>query len=99
MEMIKKYSKLMIEEITSADTYINMACKTKSTDEETAENFFEMAKQELHHKDILDHALKNIIDECEDENKAEAMNVIYDFMKDIIADMEAPVLAKMKTFN
>ena len=50
-------------------------------------------------EDILDHALKNIIDECEDENKAEAMNVIYDFMKDIIADMEAPVLAKMKTFN
>ena len=56
MEMIKKYSKLMIEEITSADNYINMACKMKSTDEETAENFFEMAKQELHHKDILDHA-------------------------------------------
>ena len=50
-------------------------------------------------EDILDHALKNIINECEDENKAEAMNVIYDFMKDIIADMEAPVLAKMKTFN
>lgn len=99
MEMIKKYSHLMIEEVTSADTYINMACKTKSTDEETAENFFEMAKQELHHKDILDHALKNIIDECEDENKAEAMNVIYDFMQDIIADMEAPVIAKMKTFN
>lgn len=99
MEMIKKYSHLMIEEVTSADTYINMACKIKSTDEETAENFFEMAKQELHHKDILDHALKNIIDECEDENKAEAMNLIYDFMQDIIADMEAPVLAKMKTFN
>ena len=50
-------------------------------------------------EDILDHALKNIINECEDENKAEAMNVIYDFMKDIIADMEAPVLAKTKTFN
>lgn len=99
MEIIKKYSHLMIDEITSADNYINMAIKMKSTDEETAGNFFEMAKQELHHKDILDHALKNIIDECEDENKAEAMNVIYDFMQDIIADMEAPVIAKMKTFN
>lgn len=99
MEQIKKYSHLMIDEITSADNYINMAIKMKSTDEETAGNFFEMAKQELHHKDILDHALKNIIDECEDENKAEAMNVIYDFMQDIIADMEAPVLAKLKTFD
>lgn len=99
METIKKYSRLMIDEITSADNYINMACKMKSTDEETAEKFVEMAKQELHHKDILDHALKNIIDECEDEDKIEAMNLIYDFVKDIIADMEAPVLAKMKTFD
>lgn len=100
MEQIKKYSKMMIDEILSAEKYIDMACKLKSADEDLADKFVEMAKEELHHKDILCHALKNIIDDSEDETeeKTEAMNIIYDFIQDINADMEAPVISKIKTF-
>ena len=100
MEKIKKYSKLMIDEILDADKYMDMACKMKSSNDELAEDFMEIAKQELHHKEIIGKALKEYIEDCEEEDgQSPEMKTVYDFICEINSDMEAPVLAKMKTFD
>ncbi len=100
MDKIKKYSKLMIDEILDANMYIDMACKAKSSNEEIAEDFVEIAKQELHHKDILHKVLKEYVEDYEDKNgKSVEMETILAFVADINSDMEAPVIAKMKTFE
>lgn len=100
MDKIKKYSKLMFDEILDANMYMDMACKAKSSNEEIAEDFMEIAKQELHHKDILHKALKEYVEDYEDKNgKSVEMETILDFVADINSEMEAPVIAKMKTFE
>lgn len=100
MDKIKKYSKLMIDEILDANMYIDMACKARTSNEEIAEDFVEIAKQELHHKDILHKVLKEYVEDYEDKNgKSVEMETILDFVADINSDMEAPVIAKMKTFD
>lgn len=100
MDKIKKYSKLMIDEILDANMYIDMACKARTSNEEIAEDFVEIAKQELHHKDILHKVLKEYVEDYEDKNgKSVEMDTILDFVADINSDMEAPVIAKMKTFE
>lgn len=100
MDKIKKYSKLMIDEILDANMYIDMACKARTSNEEIAEDFVEIAKQELHHKDILHKVLKEYVEDYEDKNgKSVEMETILDFVADINSEMEAPVIAKMKTFE
>lgn len=90
----------MIDEILDANMYIDMACKAKSSNEEIAEDFVEIAKQELHHKDILHKVLKEYVEDYEDKNgKSVEMETILAFVADINSDMEAPVIAKMKTFE
>ena len=90
----------MIDEILDAKRYIDMACKAKSSNEEIAEDFVEIAKQELHHKDILHKVLKEYVEDYEDKNgKSVEMETILAFVADINSDMEAPVIAKMKTFE
>lgn len=100
MDEIKKYSKLMIDEILDANMYIDMACKARTSNEEIAEDFVEIAKQELHHKDILHKVLKEYVEDYEEKNgKSVEMETILDFVADINSEMEAPVIAKMKTFE
>lgn len=100
MDKIKKYSKLMIDEILDANMYIDMACKARTSNEEIAEDFVEIAKQELHHKDILHKVLKEYVEDYEEKNgKSVEMETILDFVADINSEMEAPVIAKMKTFE
>lgn len=90
----------MIDEILDANMYINMACKARTSNEEIAEDFVEIAKQELHHKDILHKVLKEYVEDYEDKNgKSVEMETILDFVADINSEMEAPVIAKMKTFD
>ena len=90
----------MIDEILDANMYIDMACKARTSNEEIAEDFVEIAKQELHHKDILHKVLKEYVEDYEDKNgKSVEMETILDFVADINSDMEAPVIAKMKTFE
>lgn len=97
MEKLKKYSKMMIDEIRSANEYIDMACKLKSSNSNLADDFTDIAKQELQHKDVINKALTSYIDDCEDENgKSAEMEAVYEFITDINADMEAPVIAKIK---
>ena len=100
MDKIKKYSKLMFDEILDANMSIDMACKSKSSNEEISEDFLEIAKQELHHKDILHKALTEYVEDYEDRSgKSVEMETVLDFVADINAEMEAPVIAKMKTFD
>lgn len=90
----------MIDEILDANMYIDMACKARTSNEEIAEDFVEIAKQELHHKDILHKVLKEYVEDYEDKNgKSVEMETILDFVADINSEMEAPVIAKMKTFE
>lgn len=90
----------MIDEILDANMYIDMACKARTSNEEIAEDFVEIAKQELHHKDILHKVLKEYVEDYEEKNgKSVEMETILDFVADINSEMEAPVIAKMKTFE
>lgn len=99
MDKIKKYAKMMIDEILSAEQYANMCLSFKDKSSELSDDYADMAKQELHHKDIIAKTLKHYITTCEEDKgeKCEDMECVYDFVCDICVDMETPILAKLKS--
>ena len=101
MDKIKKYAKMMIDEISSADKYADMAIKLKADDKSLAEKYNEMAKQELHHKDVLAETVRHYIDECEEDKgeKCEDMETVFEFVEVIMSDMSAPILTKISVLD
>lgn len=92
MDMLKKYAKMMIDEVMSAEHYATMASQFRS--DELREDYEEMSKQELHHRDVLAKTMKLYIDECGDE-KSEAMETIYLFICDLCDEIAVPTLSKL----
>lgn len=98
MEKLKKYFKMIVDEIKSADEYADMAAKFKSTDSALSEDYHEIAEQELHHKEVLEKTVKRYIDDCKNESGESCadMEVIFDFVKDVSESMVEPIRAKLK---
>lgn len=98
MEKLKKYFKMIVDEIKSADDYAEMAIKFKDSDSSLADDYKEIAEQELYHKDIIEKTVKHYIDECKEESGEPftEMTVVFDFVKDVVESMVEPIHAKLK---
>lgn len=98
---LKKYSKLMTDEILGAETYVSMAEKYKDEHPAWSKKFANMAEQELEHKENLKTVLKDMIMECKDEsgNISVEIMAIYDFIVDTGKDMESPIVSRIRSLK
>lgn len=94
MDKLKKYAKMMIDEVMSAEQYATMASQLH--DEELKADYKEMSKQELHHRDVIAHTMKHYIEECEaEQGKNEAMETVYMFICDLCDEIAIPAVSKL----
>lgn len=99
MKKMKMYLKDALDEISSAEKYIDIACKMKEKHPDLAKEYKDMAEQELHHKDVIEKTIAQYIKDCESEGKdIEAMKVVKDFIEDVDEEMVYNVKQKIKNY-
>ena len=82
MEIIKKLSGMIREEIGDADKYAHCALTNKDSDKVLADTFYTLANEELKHMDILHAQVTRIIADYRKTkgDPPEGMMAVYDYL-------------------
>ena len=82
MQIIKKLSGMIKEEIHDAEKYAWCALNHKESDKALADTFYTLSNEELKHMEMLHAQVTRIIDEYRKTkgNPPEAMMAVYDYV-------------------
>lgn len=82
MEIIKKISERIEEEIEDARTYAKLALRYKESDPELAQTFYSISGEEMKHMELLHRQVARLISDYKKTNgqPPAAMAAVYDYI-------------------
>lgn len=96
MQIIKKLSEMIAEEIEDADKYARCALNYKATMPELADTFNRLSAEEMKHMQMLHEQVVRIIDNYRKEkgDPPAPMQAVYDYLHEKHMEAAAAVKAK-----
>lgn len=100
MEIIRKISEKIDEELHDAERYIKCAYKVEDDYPQLADTYYKLSLAEMEHVTMLHDSVVNIINEYKRTHEVpEAMRVLYEYLHDRQIKWAAKIKAKQEQFK
>lgn len=98
-ERMKQVQTQIEKELDDAHEYAKLANELKGSDKRFADCYFEMAKHEIAHVNVLHGMVTQSLRDMEGDENSEKMKVIYAFLHDRLIDKSAQVNMMIQMYS
>lgn len=100
MEIIRRISEKIDEELHDAEKYIKCAYKVEEDYPQLADVYYQLSLEEMKHVTILHDAVVRIINDYKrDHEVPESMQILYDYLHDRQIKWAAKIKAKQEQYK
>jgi len=100
MEIIRRISEKIDEELHDAEKYIKCAFKVREEYPQLANTYYQLSLEEMKHVTMLHDSVVKIINDYKRENEVpEAMQILYDYLHDRQIKQAAKIKAKQEQYK
>jgi hypothetical protein len=100
MEIIRRISEKIDEELHDAEKYIKCAFKVREEYPQLANTYYQLSLEEMKHVTMLHDSVVKIINDYKRENEVpEAMQILYDYLHDRQIKWAAKINAKQEQYK
>lgn len=100
MEIIRRISEKIDEELHDAEKYIKCAYRVKEEYPQLANTYYQLSLEEMKHVTMLHDSVVRIINDYKRENEVpEAMQILYDYLHDRQIKWAAKIKAKQEDYK
>lgn len=100
MEIIRRISEKIDEELHDAEKYIKCAYKVEEEYPQLADTYYQLSLEEMKHVTMLHDAVVRIINDYKREHEVpESMQILYDYMHDRQIKWASKIKAKQEQYK
>ena len=100
MEIIRRISEKIDEELHDAEKYIKCAYKVEEEYPQLADTYYQLSLEEMKHVTMLHDAVVRIINDYKGDNEVpESMQILYDYMHDRQIKWASKIKAKQEQYK
>lgn len=101
MEIIKKLSEMIEDELEGAENYIKCAIKHKESNPSLSKTFYEISTEEMRHVNLLHEQVAHLITQYRKEHgePPAVMLAVYDYMHEKHIDHAAKIKAMQTQYR
>ena len=100
MEIIRRISEKIDEELHDAEKYIKCAYKAEEEYPQLADTYYQLSLEEMKHVTMLHDAVVRIINDYKREHEVpESMQILYDYMHDRQIKWASKIKAKQEQYK
>ena len=100
MEIIRRISEKIDEELHDAEKYIKCAYKVEEEYPQLADTYYQLSLEEMKHVTMLHDAVVKIINDYKRDNEVpESMQILYDYMHDRQIKWASKIKAKQEQYK
>jgi ferritin len=100
MEIIRRISEKIDEELHDAEKYIKCAYKVEDDYPQLADTYYQLSLEEMKHVTMLHDAVVRIINDYKRDNEVpESMQILYDYMHDRQIKWASKIKAKQEQYK
>lgn len=100
MEIIRRISEKIDEELHDAEKYIKCAFRVREEYPQLANTYYQLSLEEMKHVTMLHDSVVKIINDYKRENEVpEAMQILYDYLHDRQIKWATKIKAKQEQYK